>query len=92
VFLPQKGIILKTSSGKKRPVVVAPIESRIVQRAILDTVQLIPEIKEKLTSGHNFGAVPGPEFGVPNAIYAATAAVSALTLWEWNVSGGAGVG
>jgi RNA-directed DNA polymerase len=75
VFLPQKGIILRTSSGKKRPVVVAPIESRIVQRAILDTVQLIPEIKEQLTSGHNFGGVPGPEFGVPNAIYAATAAM-----------------
>jgi RNA-directed DNA polymerase len=75
VFLPQKGIVAKKSSGKKRPIVVAPIESRIVQRSILDVLQLIPDLKAILTAGFNFGGVPGPAFGVPNAIYTAIAAM-----------------
>jgi RNA-directed DNA polymerase len=76
VFLPQKGIVAKKSSGKKRPIVVAPIESRIVQRSILDVLQLIPDLKAKLTAGFNFGGVPGPAFGVPNAIYSAIAVMA----------------
>jgi RNA-directed DNA polymerase len=76
VFLPQKGIVAKKSGGRKRPIVVAPIESRIVQRSILDVLQLIPELKSRLTAGFNFGGVPGPNFGVPGAVFAAMAAMS----------------
>jgi RNA-directed DNA polymerase len=76
VFLPQKGIVAKKSGGRKRPIVVAPIESRVVQRSILDVLQLIPDLKTRLTAGFNFGGVPGPAFGVSNAIYAAMAAMA----------------
>lgn len=68
-FSPARGVLLKQSGKKKpRPIVVAPIESRIVQRAILEIAQRVPSIRETLTSGFNFGGVPGKGFGVPGAI------------------------
>lgn len=69
VFAPQKGVLISKKGGKsKRPVVIAPIQARVVQRAILDVVQRIPRVKSQLTAGFNFGGVPGDQFGVPNAI------------------------
>lgn len=68
VFAHAKGLLLKKKSGGSRPVVVAPIPSRIVQRAILDVVQATPAISRDLKSGFNFGGVEGPTFGVPGAI------------------------
>jgi hypothetical protein len=66
-FAPAHGIaILKKNKKDKRPVVMAPIPNRIVQRAILDIVQTIPAIKQKLSSGRNFGGIA--EAGVPKAI------------------------
>ena len=70
-FAPQKGMVLKKKSDKKRPIVIAPIQTRIVQRSILDTLQEIPELRARLTSGFNFGGVPGEGFGVPGAILTA---------------------
>lgn len=68
-FHPAKGVLIsKSGSKKKRPVVIAPIESRIVQRAILELIQAVPEIHSTLTAGYNFGGVPGDGFGVPGAI------------------------
>jgi RNA-directed DNA polymerase len=68
-FAPQKGVLVqKKNKTSKRPVVVAPIESRIVQRAILDTLQSIPAIHAQLTEGYNFGGVPGEGWGVPGAV------------------------
>jgi hypothetical protein len=61
-------LVSKKTKDSKRPVVVAPIESRIVQRAILDTIQSIPEIHAQLTEGYNFGGVPGDGWGVPGAV------------------------
>ena len=64
-----RGVLGKKKSGKaERPIVIAPILSRIVQRAILDVIQSIPAIRQTLTSGFNFGGVPGIDFGVPHAI------------------------
>lgn len=57
-----------TVGEKKRPIVIAPIESRVVQRAILDAVQSLPDVKELLHSGFNFGGVDGPSFGVQAAV------------------------
>lgn len=75
-FAPQIGVLLKKKTGgNKRPIVVAPIESRIVQRAILDALQDIPELRTRLTAGYNFGGVPGREFGVPGAILKAMMAM-----------------
>lgn len=65
VFKPSKGLTLGI---KNRPVVVAPIESRIVQRAILDTIQAIPEVKQILHTGFNFGGIDGPGYGVQAAV------------------------
>ncbi|MDE0333849.1 MAG: reverse transcriptase domain-containing protein [Defluviicoccus sp.] len=39
VFDGQQGVVKKKSSGGKRPIVVAPINNRIVQRAILNVLQ-----------------------------------------------------
>jgi retron-type reverse transcriptase len=67
VFPPAVGIAIKKKTGnKKRPIVKSPIPSRIVQRAILDVIQRLPEIKTKLGQHHNFGGIEG--VGVPEAI------------------------
>ena len=67
-FEPQKGVLIPKSSGKLRPIVIAPIANRIVQRSILDTLQDIPGLRNTLCAGFNFGGVPGHDFGVPGAI------------------------
>lgn len=68
VFKPAKGITIRRKGKKPRPIVVAPVESRIVQRALLNIVQEVSAIKSELTAGFNFGGVPGRGFGVPAAI------------------------
>src|SRR5262249_47538435 len=66
-FSPALGIaIAKKNKSAKRPVVLAPIESRIVQRAILDVIQGLPAIQNKLHAGRNFGGIEGQ--GVPEAV------------------------
>jgi RNA-directed DNA polymerase len=68
-FLPARGVLAqKAGSTKKRPIVIAPIESRIVQRAILDIVQSVQAISSELHAGYNFGGIDGVGFGVPGAI------------------------
>jgi RNA-directed DNA polymerase len=68
-FKPARGVLLrKPGAKKKRPVVIAPIESRIVQRALLDVIQAIPVIASELHAGFNFGGVEGNGLGVPGAI------------------------
>ena len=67
VFAPGHGVAIpKKNKTDKRPIVMAPIANRIVQRAILDVVQSVPAIKEKLQSGRNFGGIEGT--GVPKAV------------------------
>lgn len=66
-FEPAHGVAIPKKNKKdKRPVVIAPIPNRIVQRAVLQVVQLLPAIKEKLQRGRNFGGIEG--LGVPKAI------------------------
>lgn len=68
-FLPSEGI-LKTKPGKssKRPIVLAPIENRIVQRAILDTLQTHPPLKKYFTVTTSFGGIK--DRGVSDALRA----------------------
>lgn len=70
-FSPARGIAIpkKSNPAKKRPIVKAPVENRIVQRAILDVLQALPEIKARLQARRNFGGIA--EIGVPDAIEAA---------------------
>ena len=74
-FEPARGIAIRRKGKKPRPVVVAPIESRIVQRALLNVLQDIPPIKYELQASYNYGGVPGSGFGVPAAIAKALLAI-----------------
>lgn len=77
-FAPAKGVLIKKSGKKsKRPVVIAPIESRIVQRALLDALHAIPEVHAELHAGFNFGGISGIKAGVPAAIAKAVTAANA---------------
>jgi retron-type reverse transcriptase len=59
VFDPQFGV-LQTRAGKKpRPIVVATVKNRIVQRAILDVLQTTDEIRRVLATSTSFGGIPG---------------------------------
>ncbi len=72
-FAPPRPVLVSKGPGKgKRGILIAPIESRIVQRAILDELIELPTNREKLNSGFNFGGVAGPEFGVKPAVLKAS--------------------
>ena len=70
-FSKAHGVALSKGAGKtgKRPLVVAPLEDRIVQRAILDVLQRearLPGVQRVLNSETSIGGIPGK--GVDNAI------------------------
>lgn len=68
-FPPSRGVaVKKPGKSTKRPLVIAPIKNRVVQRAILNVLQAIPQISSTLKSGFNFGGVEGKNFGVPAAV------------------------
>lgn len=60
-FAPQKGVAKKKpNSNKRRPLVLAPVENRIVQRAILEVLQAqVPKVRQILTTPTSIGGVPG---------------------------------
>ncbi len=59
-FLPQRAVtIKKDGSAKKRAIVVAPVENRIVERALLDCMQRkVPFIQQVLNTETSIGGVP----------------------------------
>ena len=80
VFAPALGVpIQKAGKRSKRPLVVAPIESRIVQRAIHDVLLSIPELKRCADNPFSFGGVKKQyaRAGVPGAIQAVMGAIEA---------------
>ncbi|MEQ8408080.1 MAG: reverse transcriptase/maturase family protein [Gammaproteobacteria bacterium] len=52
------GALGKKSSGKNRPIVVAPLENRIVQRAILETLHSIPSLSSIINIPTSCGGIP----------------------------------
>lgn len=77
-FGPAKGVAAAKSSGGIRPLVVAPIESRIVQRAIHDVLLKVPSISRYAANPYSFGGVrklAGKPGAVPGAIEAVLAAI-----------------
>ena len=70
LFAPQIGATPQKAKGTgKRPLVIAPIEDRIVQRAILDVLQgsnNLPGVREILLTPTSIGGIPGR--GVGHAI------------------------
>ncbi len=65
-FEPQRAVAIERPGKSSRPLVVAPIANRIVQRALLDTLHEVPHIRSKLNAGFNFGGVA--DKGVPDAV------------------------
>lgn len=60
IFAPQTGVAKPKAGGKSRPIVLAPIPNRIVQRALLDTLHLKVKYVQKVFS------VPTSYGGIPN--------------------------
>ncbi len=82
-FEPQRGA-LKSRKGKKpRPLVISPLNNRIVQRAILDTLQSNkPSIRERLGSIPDVLYTPTsvggiPEKGSSNAVHLIRGSIAA---------------
>ena len=81
MFLPARGIRIPKGKdkGSFRPLVVAPVESRIVQRAIHDVLVSVPAIEKFVRTPHSFGGVKkGKDDGlaaVPAAIHAVLDAI-----------------
>ena len=65
-FAPQVGVLLPRPGKKPRPIVIAAVTNRIVQRAILDVLQTTDEICELLTTPTSFGGIA--ERGRENAL------------------------
>lgn len=57
VPIPKTGPDGKKSKDKIRPIVLAPVESRIVQRAILETLMTVQELKPYAENPFSFGGI-----------------------------------
>ncbi|SUS07999.1 Maturase [uncultured Defluviicoccus sp.] len=74
IFAPQTGVAKPRPGKRPRPIVIAAVENRIVQRAILDVLQDQPAIIEVLASPNSFGGIRGK--GVGDAIASVSNAIS----------------
>jgi len=69
------------STGKIRPIVIASLEARIVQRAILNVLVDIPSLASYVNTPHSFGGlrkVRSPNKQVDDSISAVPAAIKAV--------------
>jgi RNA-directed DNA polymerase len=82
VFLPARGISIPKGKDKSsfRPLVVAPVESRIVQRAVHEVLVSVPAIEKFVRTPYSFGGIKkGKDDGmsaVPAAIQAVLDAIA----------------
>lgn len=59
IFLQQTGVAQKKPGGKSRPLVLAPIPNRVVQRALLDVLQRrVRFVKRVLGTPTSYGGIP----------------------------------
>ena len=58
-FGPARGAPIPRPGKDPRPIVVASVEARIVQRALLEELHGLPQLKTYFTSPHSFGGVIG---------------------------------
>lgn len=59
IFLQQTGVAQKKPGGKSRPLVLAPIPNRVVQRALLDVLQRrVRLVKRVLGTPTSYGGIP----------------------------------
>jgi retron-type reverse transcriptase len=75
-FKPAKGVrVKKPGKSDFRPIVIAPVESRIVQRAVHDVMMTVPGIEALVRSVNSFGGVRGCKEDDYSAVPAAIKAV-----------------
>jgi len=74
-FGPARGVLIPRTGKDPRPLVIASIPARIVQRALLDILQGLEEVGSLATSRTSFGGTPGGS--VQRAVRAACEAISA---------------
>ena len=81
-FEPAKGIPIpkkdaqgRNIPGKFRPIVLANIESRIVQRSLLESLMGIPELSKYVNTPHSFGGIRKKSKEDASAVPAAIGAV-----------------
>lgn len=74
-FQKSRGVEIKKKSGGRRPLVVAPVESRIVQRTILDALVGLDGLKPYVFTDYSFGGVPKVKGKKRSAVPAAIEAV-----------------
>ncbi len=63
--------IPKKTKGDFRPLVIAPIETRIIQRAVLDYILDEPKLKDYIETPHSFGGVRKSNHDDPSPVAAA---------------------
>jgi retron-type reverse transcriptase len=68
-FAEAQGIVKERRGKTSRPIVVAPVRDRVVQRAILETVIGVESVSKAVVTPWSFGG--HPRIGVPKAIRAA---------------------
>lgn len=59
IFRASRGITIPRPGKEPRPIVMAPVENRIVQRAILDVLQSIPDLFQYVNTPTSFGGIKG---------------------------------
>lgn len=72
-FQQQEGVLVRKASGGNRPIVIAPVTNRIVQRSILEVLQATPSIRSILDTPTSFGGIKGRDRR--KAIYHASEAI-----------------
>lgn len=74
IFPPAKGVKVKKDAHNFRPLVVATVEARVVQRAIHDVLITVPEIDQYIRTPYSFGGIKKKDTEI-SAVPAATQAV-----------------
>ncbi len=69
-FAPQVGVAKKRKGKTPRPIVVAPIRNRIIQRAILDVLSSVPKIKSIQDIPTSVGGIAGVDAAIALAMEA----------------------
>lgn len=76
-FPPSQGIPIPRKGKKPRPLVKSPIQTRVVQRAILEVLQSAPALEPYYKNPTSFGGIKGKGLGVPGAVKTVNEAVEA---------------
>ncbi len=63
-FSPQRAVFIPRPGRRPRPIIIAPISNRIVQRAILQVLREVPGVAEILAVPWSVGGIEGIDSGI----------------------------